>query len=87
MKLLLIDNIISLAANFLLGFFDKFPSFSIALNYEILESFVSYVALCAYFVPLDTVLAIFAIIVMEELFKIGLSLLKLVWRFIPIFGN
>ncbi len=41
----------------------------------------------AYFLPMGTFMLILHIVIMEELFKVGLSLVKLVWKFIPLIGS
>ena len=47
------------------------------------SSFLDYVAIAAYFVPIDTIVILFSCIVLRELFKIGLAFMKMLFNFIP----
>lgn len=65
--------------------FDKTLNYSLDVN--IVKTFCEYLGMVGYFLPLGTILVLLGILVSQELLKIGLSLLKLIWHFVPIFGN
>lgn len=84
---MIVENILSLVFNVLYGLLDKLPFMDVSIKVDTIKSFVSYIAVASYFVPLDTVLILLSAIILEEMFKIGLSLIRLIWHFLPIFGN
>lgn len=84
---MLVENILAVMFNVLYGLLDKLPFMNIEVKASVIKSFVDYIAVASYFVPLDTVLVLLSAIVLEEMFKIGLSLIKLIWHFVPILGN
>jgi len=56
---------------------------SVVPGMSLVSSFLDYVAIAAYFVPIDTIVILFSCIVLRELFKIGLAFMKMVFNFIP----
>ena len=45
---------------------------SVVPGMSLVSSFLDYVAIAAYFVPIDTIVILFSCIVLREIFKIGL---------------
>ena len=56
---------------------------SVVPGMSLVSSFLDYVAIAAYFVPIDTIVILFSCIVLRELFKIGLAFMKMLFNFIP----
>lgn len=60
------------------------------IEYEIpagaVDACISVMEFSVFFLPISTIQLMLGIILMEELFKITLSFIKLVWKFIPIIG-
>lgn len=46
-----------------------------------------FVQIVAYVLPWDNLLPLFAIIFASFVFRVVLSLIKLIWHFIPVIGN
>ncbi|MCM1184999.1 MAG: hypothetical protein NC251_13475 [Lachnoclostridium sp.] len=63
--------------------FDKLPVMDWELPADSLEAFLSYLDMAAYFVPIAVIGQILFIILYIELFKIGVSLVRMVWSILP----
>lgn len=48
---------------------------------------VEFVQIVAYILPWNNLLPLFALIFASFIFRVALSLIKLVWHFIPVIGN
>ncbi len=78
-----IDSLISLFLRIL----DYLPGFDLSTSLQIYDTFLEYVDMAAYFIPMGTVMTILKIVIAEEMFKIVLSLIKLILSFIPFMGG
>lgn len=80
---MIIDSIIG----FFMRILDYLPGFDLSTSLQIYDTFFEYVDMAAYFIPMDTVMSILHIIIAEEMFKIVLSLIKLILSFVPFMGG
>lgn len=78
---------LDIAIRVLMEFFDYLPSFDLSTTAQMFDTFFEYVDIAAYFVPMDTITTILKIVIAEELFKITLSIIKLILSFIPFIGG
>lgn len=87
----MIDLIVEAILNMFLSFasilIDGLPNIDFGQTFQTFDIFLDYVDMAAYFVPINTVTAILRVLIAEELFKIGLSLIKLILNFIPFMGG
>ena len=67
----------------LLGLLD---TVNVDLFYNALSTVFDILDIAGFFLPLETIFIVLGILISEELFKITLSLLKMIWKFIPLFG-
>lgn len=65
---------------------DMLPFIDLELPVGAVDACLSVMEFSAFFLPLDTIIIMLGIILVEEGFKITLSLIKLIWKFIPIIG-
>ena len=81
MLLIFGNSIIAFILNTLSQLADSLQS--VVPGMSLVSSFLDYVAIAAYFVPIDTIVILFSCIVLRELFKIGLAFMKMLVNFIP----
>jgi len=81
------ETIIGIFISFASILIDGLPSVDIGQTFQTFDIFLDYVDVAAYFVPVNTVTAILRVIIAEELFKIGISIVKLILKFIPFMGG
>lgn len=81
---MLLDNFFF---NGLMKILDSVPILHFDLPVEAINTFMQILDGVAYFLPMDAVVAMLGILFVEELVKITLSFVKLIWKFIPIIGN
>ncbi len=81
------ETILGIFISFASILIDGLPSIDIGHTFQTFDIFLDYVDMAAYFVPIDTITAILRVLIAEELFKIGLSLVKLILNFIPFMGG
>lgn len=79
--------LIEMIINNFLSLIDYLPTLDISTTIQMYETFFEYVDMAAYFIPMNDVKAILEILILEELFKIVLSVIKLVLSFIPFMGG
>lgn len=79
--------IIEMFIDSILSLFDYLPTLDISTTVQIFETFFEYVDMAAYFIPMRDVKTILEILILEELFKIVLSVIKLILSFIPFMGG
>lgn len=65
---------------------DMLPFIDWELPVGAVDACLSIMEFSAFFLPLTTISTMLGIILLEEGFKILLSLAKLIWKFIPIIG-
>lgn len=81
------ETILGIFISFASILIDGLPSIDIGQTVQTFDIFLDYVDMAAYFIPVDTITAILRVLIAEELFKIGLSLVKLILKFIPFMGG
>lgn len=59
------------------------PLLQISIPVDAISNVFDFFAKAAYFLPIDTVLIIASILIAEEGFKISMSIIKFVLRFVP----
>lgn len=83
---MIIEAIINVFLSLASILIDGLPTLDVSATVGVFTAFWEYVDMAAYFIPMDTVTAILRIIIAEELFKIGISIVKFILRFIPLMG-
>lgn len=62
------------------------PFMDYTLPMGAIDSFLSILDFSAYFLPMNTIVLLLSCIIAEEMIKIFLALIKLIWKFIPVLG-
>lgn len=83
---MLIETLCDIFFNFFFGWLSEIPVMQWEVSFSSIEPFMNFLNFAAYFLPMKTVITMLGIIIMEENMKIGISMLKLIWKFIPIVG-
>lgn len=81
------ETILGIFLSFASILIDNLPSIDVGQTFQTFDVFLDYVDMAAYFVPINTITAILRVLIAEELMKIGLSLVKLILKFIPFMGG
>lgn len=81
------ETILGIFLSFASILIDNLPSIDVGQTFQTFDVFLDYVDMAAYFVPVNTITAILRVLIAEELMKIGLSLVKLILKFIPFMGG
>ena len=84
---MIVEAILNMFLSFASILIDGLPNIDFGQTFQTFDIFLDYVDMAAYFVPINTVTAILRVLIAEELFKIGLSLIKLILNFIPFMGG
>lgn len=84
---MIVEAILNMFLSFAAILIDGLPSIDLGQTFQTFDIFLDYVDMAAYFVPMGTITAILRVLIAEELFKIGLSLVKLILNFIPFMGG
>ena len=66
---------------------DSIPLLRFELPINAINTFLDILDGVAYFLPMNAVISMLGVLFLEELFKITLSFIKMVWKFIPVIGN
>lgn len=84
---MIFEAILGIFSSFAFVLIDNLPSVDVGQTFHSFDVFLDYVDMAAYFVPVNTITAILRVIIAEEIMKIGLSLIKLILKFIPFMGG
>lgn len=60
-----------------------FPDVNWSVSKNVFDTVSGIIRTCCYFLPMDTVATILAIIIWVNMFKIGVSFIKTLWNVIP----
>lgn len=60
-----------------------FPTADWSIPNNVLDTVRNIIETCCYFLPMDTVVSILAIVIWFNIFKIGVSFIKTLWQIIP----
>ena len=67
----------------LYGLLSLLPDISWEVHPDVFESFFAFIRLAGYLLPMGTVLSILKYVVLFNVFKILISIIKTVWNLIP----
>lgn len=84
---MIVEAILNLFLSFASILIDGLPTIDMGQTIQTFDTFFEYVDMAAYFVPMNTITGILSVLIAEELFKIGLSIVKLILNFIPFMGG
>lgn len=84
---MIVEAILNLFLSFVSILIDGLPTMDFSQTVLIFDTFFDYVDMAAYFVPMDTITGILSVLIAEEMFKIGISIVKLILSFIPLMGG
>lgn len=67
------------------GVSNLIPSLTWDVNSEVFQGFFGILQMVGYLLPMHTVVTILEIVILFNLFKIAISLVKTIWQLIPFF--
>ncbi len=83
---MIFDNLIRFFFSVAYNVLDLIPFMDLEIPENAIDTFMSYVDMAAFFVPIDTIIILLACIIAEELTKIWIALLKFILKFVPFMG-
>lgn len=78
------DSLLDIVFNFLMSFLDKIPVMDVDLDLTVLNGFLDIVGTCLYFFPWQKLLPLLAIIVLLQVWRIIISIIRVIWEVLPL---
>lgn len=78
------DKLLDIVFNFLEKMLDKLPVMDISIDLSAIQGFLSIVGTALYFFPWQKVAPILAIILLLQMWRILISIIKTIWSVLPI---
>lgn len=83
---MILEAILKLFINLAIFILDLLPVFDLSGTMGAFQSFLGFLDIAAFFIPLHTVIVIIGIIMAEESVKIAISIGRLILKLIPFIG-
>lgn len=80
---MIVDAFLNIFLNIATFFIDLLPTIELEVATKISDSFITYVNMASYFVPLDVIITIFTLQITIEIVKITIAGIRLFISFIP----
>ena len=77
------DKLLDIVFNFLEKMLDKLPVMNISIDLSVVQGFLSVVGTALYFFPWQKVAPILAVIVLLQVWRILISIIKTIWSVLP----
>ncbi len=77
------DKLLEIVFNFLESVLDKLPVMDISIDFSVMKTFLNICATVLYFFPWQKVAPILAIILILQMWRILLSIIKTIWAVLP----
>lgn len=77
------DKLLDIVFGFLEKMLDKLPLMNISIDFSAVHSFLSIVGTALYFFPWQKVAPILAIIILLQVWRILVSIIKTIWSVLP----
>lgn len=78
------DSLLGIVFNFVSGLFELLPFMDISVDLSVSNTFLDIIGGVLYFFPWQKVLPILSIIIMLQVWRIMMSIIKALWSVIPI---
>lgn len=77
------DKLLEIVFGFLEKMLDKLPVMNISIDFSVVKGFLSVVGTALYFFPWQKVAPILAVIVLLQVWRILISIIKTIWSVLP----
>lgn len=77
------DKLLDIVFNFLMSVLDKLPVMNISVDLSVINGFLNIVGSILYFFPWQKVAPILAIILLLQVWRILISIIKTIWSVLP----
>ena len=78
------DKLLDIVFSFLNSILDALPVMDVEVDFSVLNAFLDIVGTCLYFFPWQKVLPILGIIMMLQVWRILISIIKVIWQLLPL---
>ena len=78
------DKLLDIVFSFLNSILDALPVMDLEVDFSVLNAFLDIVGTCLYFFPWQKVLPILGIIMMLQVWRILISIIKVIWQLLPL---
>lgn len=81
---MILESVLGFLFNILVGLLEILPDISWSVDSSAFTSFLSFISVVLYLLPIDTLLVMFSIVMYIMSFKIGVALIKTIWDILPL---
>lgn len=78
------DTILDYFFGFIKGLLDMLPLMDLEVDLSVLNTFLDIVSVCLYFFPWQKVAPLIAIIAMLQLWRVVISIIRVLWELLPL---
>lgn len=77
------DKLLDIVFNFLMSFLEKLPAMDLKVDFSVVNSFLDAVGFALYFFPWQKVLPILGLIILLQVWRIVISIIRVIWEVLP----
>lgn len=81
---MILESVLGFLFNILVGLLEILPDISWSVDSSAFTSFLSFISVVLYLLPIDTLFVMFSIVMCIMSFKIGVALIKTIWDILPL---
>lgn len=81
---MIVDTMINVAFSILFKLLDKLPFMKVEIDLTVMNTFLDIIGTCLYLFPWQKVAPILAIIVVMQVYRIVVSIIRVIWELLPI---
>lgn len=78
------DKLLDIAFNFLMSVLDALPVMDVEIDFSVLNSFLDVIGFSLYFFPWQKVAPILGLIVLLQVWRIVISIIRVIWEVLPL---
>lgn len=81
---MILEGLLNIIFNILIDLFEVLPNISWSVDSSAMSTFLGFISVILYMLPMDTVIALFSLILTLTIFKIGVAVIKTLWDLLPL---
>lgn len=78
------DNLMGIAFSFLEKLLDKLPIMNMDIDFSVLNGFLDVLGFALYFFPWAKVVPILGLIILLQVWRVIISIIRVIWEVLPI---
>lgn len=81
---MIVDKLLDIVFGFLTSMLDLLPIMDVSVDLSVLNTFLDILGSCLYFFPWQKVAPILALIILMQVWRIVISIIKVIWEALPL---